>query len=145
MASEPVDVLLDRLQGVKQSGAGKWQARCPAHDDRSPSLSIRESDSGAVLLKCWAGCSVTDITDSVGLTLADLFPKSAEYQPGKPPRYSASEVVKTLVTEAGILAVAYRQLVKDKGEDTLTAADAARVRQALGAIDECINRVGVAR
>src|SRR5438094_550718 len=31
-------------------------ARCPAHDDREPSLSIREGDHGKVLVCCHAGC-----------------------------------------------------------------------------------------
>ena len=36
--------ILDRLRGVRKIGDRKWTARCPAHDDRSPSLSIRECD-----------------------------------------------------------------------------------------------------
>jgi putative DNA primase/helicase len=34
-----------------------WMARCPAHNDREPSLAIREGRDGRVLLKCHAGCS----------------------------------------------------------------------------------------
>ena len=33
-----------------------WMARCPAHDDRKPSLSIRDADDGKVLVRCHAGC-----------------------------------------------------------------------------------------
>ena len=36
--------ILDRLDGVRPTGDGRWIARCPAHDDRSPSLSIREAE-----------------------------------------------------------------------------------------------------
>jgi DNA primase len=32
-------------------------ARCPAHDDREPSLAIRDRDDGTVLVYCHAGCS----------------------------------------------------------------------------------------
>jgi putative DNA primase/helicase len=35
---------------------GSWTARCPAHNDRTPSLSIREADDGKVLVHCHAGC-----------------------------------------------------------------------------------------
>jgi putative DNA primase/helicase len=35
-----VDVLLGRLEGVRRAGAGSWMARCPAHPDRNPSLSV---------------------------------------------------------------------------------------------------------
>ena len=33
-----------------------WMVRCPAHDDRKPSLSIRDADDGKVLVFCHAGC-----------------------------------------------------------------------------------------
>jgi putative DNA primase/helicase len=34
----------------------EWMAQCPAHDDRTPSLSIRDTDGGQVLVHCHAGC-----------------------------------------------------------------------------------------
>ncbi len=34
-----------------------WMARCPAHDDHNPSLSLKDADDGQVLVKCHAGCS----------------------------------------------------------------------------------------
>ena len=43
--------------GAKPCGRGRWQACCPAHDDHSPSLSIREGDRGRVLVRCWSGCT----------------------------------------------------------------------------------------
>jgi putative DNA primase/helicase len=39
---------------------GSLMARCPAHDDRNPSLSIRETD-GKVLVHCHAGCQQRDV------------------------------------------------------------------------------------
>src|SRR5262249_22853681 len=71
---EPMTVtqLLSRVDGVRCRGAGRWTARCPAHDDRSPSLSVREGDRG-ILLKCWAGCSLHEITDALGVTIPNLF------------------------------------------------------------------------
>lgn len=35
---------------------GGWMARCPAHDDREPSLAICDADEGKVLVRCHAGC-----------------------------------------------------------------------------------------
>lgn len=66
--------LLARLDRVRQTGAGKWVARCPAHDDRGPSLSIRETPTGTVLLNDFAGCSAAAIVAALGLQLKDLFP-----------------------------------------------------------------------
>ncbi len=41
--------------GGRRCGSG-WIARCPAHEDRRPSLSIRDSDDERVLVHCHAGC-----------------------------------------------------------------------------------------
>ena len=64
--------ILDLLQGVTRNGDG-WKARCPAHDDQTPSLSITEGDAGRTLLKCFAGCTVESICASINITTADLF------------------------------------------------------------------------
>ncbi|MDA8205335.1 MAG: toprim domain-containing protein, partial [Thermaerobacter sp.] len=71
--SAPIDVLLSRLDKVKKTSDG-WQALCPAHDDRNPSLSIKEGTDGTLLVKCWSGCSARDIVAAIGLGLGDLFP-----------------------------------------------------------------------
>ena len=57
---------------AKSSGRGTWTARCRAHEDRHPSLSIRAA-RGKTLVKCMAGCSVEAVVDAVGLSVADLF------------------------------------------------------------------------
>ncbi|MFH0809199.1 MAG: DNA primase, partial [Pseudomonadota bacterium] len=71
MPSDPMQLVLSRLEGVRRSGNG-WTARCPAHDDRNASLSINEGDGG-VLLHCFAGCEKPAIMAALGMTLADLF------------------------------------------------------------------------
>ena len=55
--------------GGRKVGGG-WMARCPAHHDREPSLSIREADDGKILVHCHAGCDqarVISILRSRGL------------------------------------------------------------------------------
>ncbi len=64
--------LLPLLDGVRSSGSNKWISRCPAHQDNSPSLTIAEGNRG-LLLKCWAGCTVEEITRALGLSVKDLF------------------------------------------------------------------------
>jgi putative DNA primase/helicase len=44
------------LRGGRKSGTG-WVACCPAHEDRNPSLSLRDSADGQVLVHCHAGCT----------------------------------------------------------------------------------------
>jgi len=67
--------LLDRLNAVRQRGDGRWSAECPAHRDKTPSLSIRELDDGRILLHCFGGCDVHAITAALGIELSDLFPE----------------------------------------------------------------------
>lgn len=71
-----VDAFLAQLEEVRPRGAGRWTARCPAHHpDRHPSLSVREGERG-LLIKCWTGCGVEDITTALGLAVKDLFYKA---------------------------------------------------------------------
>jgi len=55
-------------------------ARCPAHDDERPSLSIKLTDDGRILLQCFAGCSIEQILAALRLTKADLIPPPVIYQ-----------------------------------------------------------------
>lgn len=95
----PIDNILSRLDKVKPNGAGKWLACCPAHDDKNPSLSIKEADNGTVLLKCWAGCSAAEITGAVGLELRDLFvgDKPRSSQPSRAARQFEAMVISVAV------------------------------------------------
>jgi putative DNA primase/helicase len=52
-----------RALKARRSGSC-WMARCPAHDDRNPSLSLREVH-GKVLLHCHAGCTQSDVIDAL--------------------------------------------------------------------------------
>ena len=73
IVENPIDRLLSRLESVRQSGKG-YTAKCPAHSDRSASLSVSEADGGKVLLHCFAGCPAAHVLAAVGLTLVGLFP-----------------------------------------------------------------------
>jgi hypothetical protein len=70
----PLNHFLSKLPDSKPTGAGKWKALCPAHDDHQPSLSICNGDDGRVLVHCHAGCEVEAIAAAIGLTMADLMP-----------------------------------------------------------------------
>lgn len=66
------DRILPLLSRVRSVGDSRWIARCPAHDDGFPSLSLRQADDRA-LLHCWAACPTEAIVAALGLTFADLF------------------------------------------------------------------------
>ena len=66
-----VEAILARLNGVRPSGE-QWMARCPAHEDKWPSLSVR-GENGRVLLHCFAGCTVEAICEALEIKVSDLF------------------------------------------------------------------------
>lgn len=100
--------LLSRLDRVKRTGAGRWQACCPAHDDKGPSLSVRELDDGRVLVHCFAGCDVHAVLSSAGLAFDDLFPPRDlghhAKREGRP--FPAADVLRAIAFEALVVAVA---------------------------------------
>ena len=102
--SEPVARVLSRVQGAKPNGRG-WVARCPAHDDRTPSLSIDQGDDGRALLHCHAGCTHDAIAATLGITKRELFTDAGESAapPPRAPRLfaTAKEGVKGYRTTLG--------------------------------------------
>ncbi|MBE7562242.1 hypothetical protein H7F10_04560 [Acidithiobacillus sp. HP-6] len=76
---KPINKVLSSLDSVKKTAPDRWMAKCPAHNDRRPSLSVRETEDGTVLLHCFAGCGAQEITSALGLSGSDLFPPSDRY------------------------------------------------------------------
>lgn len=69
---DATDRLLERLNGVRQTGEDSYLALCPAHNDKTPSLSIKRLDD-RVMVYCFAQCLTCDVMSAVGLSMADLF------------------------------------------------------------------------
>jgi hypothetical protein len=83
---EPItlEALLGQLESVRRNGEGRWMARCPAHGDRSASLSVRAGDDGRILLHDFGGCSFAEIVDALGVEARQLFPAGAAPAPRRP-------------------------------------------------------------
>ena len=130
-----VDALLSRLDGVKRTGAARWIARCPAHDDRHPSLSIRETDDGRVLLHCFAGCDVESLLDAVGLTWDAIMPERAIDHHVKPERrpFFPSDVFEIARLEIGIAAIIACDLHKNRA---VSDSDYERLLTACGRLND---------
>lgn len=75
-----INNLLSSLDQVKQTGPNKWLACCPAHDDKSPSLAIKD-DGGAVLFHCFAGCENEAVLSAAGLSWGDVLPRNNDFTP----------------------------------------------------------------
>tara|TARA_B110000503_G_scaffold139976_1_gene229646 strand:- start:2186 stop:2716 length:531 start_codon:yes stop_codon:yes gene_type:complete len=63
------------LEMPRQLARGQYQACCPAHTDKSPSLSITEK-AGKVLLYCFSGCTQTEVIEA--LVSRGLWPKKSK-------------------------------------------------------------------
>lgn len=104
----PIDLILQGLTKVRQRQPGQYSACCPAHDDKGPSLSVRENPDGAVLLYCHAGCTAPEITGALGLDMADLFPPK-DTPPNAPKRLArlltAGQALELLAVESNLIAV----------------------------------------
>lgn len=109
-------IILDRLEGVKPCGPSRWVAKCPAHDDKTPSLSIRETDTGQILIYDFAGCAAADVVAAVGLSLADLFPAPLKQHGTKPTHpnhwHAAREALRAVSAEALLVALAAENISK---------------------------------
>lgn len=106
--------ILHHFEGVRKTGPDKFQARCPAHADKSPSLSIREMADGRVLLHCFAGCEVEAVLGAVGLTFRDVMPERLGDFSRERPAFTASDALRALAKEAGLVAIAASDLVHQK-------------------------------
>ena len=130
------DTLLSRLDGVRQTGAGRWIAKCPGHQDRRASLSVRELDDGRVLVHDFAGCSVEEILSAAGLTFDALFPEKpiADHVKGERSPFNAHDVLRALRDEIDIAAIFCSDVFYCRGfsdEDYRRFGEAcARIREA---------------
>ena len=123
-----IALILDRLEGVKRHGK-QCTAKCPAHQDKTPSLSLR--DVGAtVLVYCFAGCSTEAVMASIGLTSKDLYADSGFSRHEKRRFYEEKRRANhrtTLLNERTILQIAKNDIQSGK---PLNSIDEERVKQA---------------
>lgn len=68
------------LDKCKQTGNNKYMAICPAHKDKSPSLSVTQGQNGRIVVYCFAGCSLQEIATSLNLKVSDFFAEDREQE-----------------------------------------------------------------
>jgi hypothetical protein len=71
-AAERIVSALEQAGSNPRQRGDQWEARCPAHDDKSPSLGVATGQDGKALIKCQAGCATADVMAALRLTMADL-------------------------------------------------------------------------
>ena len=129
-----IDNLLAKLDKVRRTGPDSWLARCPAHDDRGPSLSVRDAGEGKTLLHCFAQCSVDDVLFALDLSIDDLFPARLPKNHKSLRRsFPAHDVLEAVAKEATLVAVAAANI---RQGIVLTDADHARLLVAVERLHE---------
>ncbi len=120
------NTLLSHLTGIKETGAGRYLACCPAHSDKRPSLAICELDDERVLIHCFAGCSVEEVLHAVGLELDALYPEKLIGHCLHPERrpFSARDILEAVGNEALIVSVAASTIARG---ETLVEDDRKRL------------------
>ncbi len=115
--------LLELLEGVRETAPGRYIARCPAHDDRSPSLAIKDGDDGRVLIHCFAGCEPEAILSAIGMTFSDIMPERIgtehSYRPVRN-RISPRDALATLDHESLVVAIIGADILEHKQVDEPT-------------------------
>lgn len=98
-----LNTVLSQLNNVQRIGNDKYKALCPAHDDRSPSLAIKDAD-GKLLLHCFAGCQTEDVLAAIGLNFTDIMPdkSNADFKRDKKPFY-ALEILRIIKFEVTLI------------------------------------------
>ena len=133
--------LLSRLDKVRPTGQGRWIATCPAHEDRSPSLSIRELDDGRVLVHCFASCEVQSVLDAIGLTITDLFPERlGDHVEGERRPFPTADILKAIAFEALVVLMAGSALLAGT---PLPDVDRGRLAVAVARIQESLSAGGI--
>jgi hypothetical protein len=142
----PAERFVSRLGKVRGRN-GSWTAQCPAHDDKSPSLSVRETEDGRVLVHCFGGCAVHDVVGAVGMDMTDLFPpddKRKDYPvEGKTSMRSsfyASDLLRIASFECLVVMIAAYDMSKGR---RLSDEDMERLKVAQQRIEEVVVYAGV--
>ena len=133
-------ILLSKLSRVKKTGADRWMACCPAHPDKTASLSIKDLPDGRVLLHCFAGCDPDSVLAANGLTFSDLMPERLQGD-FKPVRFafSALDALRALVADLLFIRLCAHRLAQGRAliesDREALHQSAYRIENALAAIE----------
>jgi hypothetical protein len=133
-----VEEFIGRLQKVRRTSDQSWTACCPAHEDKSPSMAVREMPDGRILIHCFAECATEDILAAVGMTFKDIMPEALQemrYRPIRKP-FPAADVLEMLRTEILIVKIAAIDTIHGK---TISPGDMERLCKARERIEVAID------
>ena len=92
--AQTLNVILTQTRAKPNKGGNGHKGHCPAHQDKSPSLSIAQGNNGGIVIKCHRGCDIDAICAALNIAQADLFPpkQTTQTQSQGKPRYNLDKV-----------------------------------------------------
>ena len=129
--------VLNRFDGVRETGSGQYSCRCPAHEDKSNSLGIKQGEGDRILLNCFAGCDTKYILDAVGLTWKDILPDNEVTKEIKTSGFNPYSVLKMIRDEVLIIGLASADIRKGKA---LNDEDHDRLLKAVGNVRDAYSK-----
>ena len=140
MIKMSLETLLSRLQKVKRTSSNSWIACCPAHDDKSPSLTIKDAGNGMLLMKCFASCGTEDVLGAIGMEFKDIMPEKVvnNYVAPSIPKIYATDALRAIQFESRILMLAFYSVRRGA---KLNDVDMARCETAMERINTAVEMV----
>ena len=112
-----IEDVLNRFDGVRETGGGQYSCRCPAHEDKSNSLGIKQGDGDRIMMNCFAGCQTQDVLSAVGLSFKDILPTNDYNKEVKEKGFNPYSVLKMIRDEVLIIGLASVDIKKGKALD----------------------------
>lgn len=135
---DPLNEVTSRLKGVIKRSNGGLLAFCPSHDDtKGRSLAVSLGREGQVLMHCFAGCSIHEITQAIGLNPSDLFPRNeTTYYPQTRSHFNEWQILAALQHDALVALIAARMMLEGK---TLPESDIDFLSKAVIRINQAVS------
>ena len=109
-----ISEILLRMPRYRKTGKHAYMCACPAHQDKTASLAVKETEDGRILIHCFAGCGATEVLDAIGMDWDALFPDTYKTFPREKNRVNFRDCADQLTLEGAIL-LQYANMVA-KGE-----------------------------
>jgi len=128
-----INDFLSYFEKSYRSGKDEYQCLCPAHNDKTASLSIKNLPDERILIHCFAGCAANDILGAVGLSFDDIVTKRlGDFKPVSKP-FNPYAVLKAISNETLLVALAGLEVANGK---TLPQEDKDRLMIAVNRLRE---------
>lgn len=140
-----IDGLLSRLDGVKKTGTNRWTAKSPTRNERTASLSIKQTDDGRVLLHDFGGSDAAEILAALGIiSWIQLIPPHLRRKDAhaKPERqgFPCFDALRALSLDCIVVQIAANRVLDGP---PLEDSDIAHLQAASRRIDAALMAVGV--